>query len=59
MTSRRSSGRAERRRVTCGDPAPNFLIKVSYKTLNFPRPTRIICDGTVYIKQARPADDVS
>jgi len=38
------------------DHDPN---KISYKTLNFPRTARIICDGTVYIKQTRPADNVS
>ena len=27
--------------------------KISYKTLNFPRTARIICDGTVYIKENR------
>ncbi len=32
------------------DKDPN---KVSYKTLNFPRTARIICDGTVYIKEER------
>ncbi len=31
------------------DKDPN---KIGYKTLNFPRTARIICDGTVYIKEA-------
>jgi hypothetical protein len=33
--------------------------KIPYSALNFPRTACIICDGTVYIKQARPADTVS
>ncbi len=33
--------------------------KISYKALSFIRTARIICDGTIYIKQTRPADNVS
>ena len=35
------------------------LNKISYKTLNFPRTARIICDGTIYIKESHRADSVS
>ena len=31
------------------DKDPN---RIGYKTLNFPRTARIICDGTVYIKES-------
>jgi hypothetical protein len=51
-----------------GHPSGNFTLrsepnldadpnKIAYRTLNFPRTARIICDGTVYIKAAhRPAE---
>ena len=40
------------------DPATSGL-GVGYKTLSFPRTARIICDGTVYIKNNRPPDHSS
>jgi 2-methylaconitate cis-trans-isomerase PrpF len=33
--------------------------KVSYQTLNFPRTARIICDGTVYVKEQHRSDHAS
>ena len=33
--------------------------KISYTTLNFPRTARIICDGTIYIKESHRANSVS
>jgi len=50
--------------LTFGHPSGEFSLhtepildkdpdKISYKTLNFPRTARIICDGTVYIKENR------
>ena len=49
---------------TFGHPSGKFALhtepildkspgKISFKTLNFPRTARIICDGTVYIKENR------
>jgi 2-methylaconitate cis-trans-isomerase PrpF len=35
------------------DQDPN---KTGYKTLNFPRTARIICDGTIYIKEGHRSD---
>lgn len=40
------------------DPATSGL-GVGYKALSFPRTARIICDGTVYIKNNRPPDHSS
>jgi 2-methylaconitate cis-trans-isomerase PrpF len=50
--------------LTFGHPSGEFTLhtepnldkdpdKISYKTLNFPRTSRIICDGSVYIKENR------
>ena len=35
------------------------ITRIRYKTLNFPRTARIICDGTVYIRERHRADTVS
>lgn len=53
--------------LTLGHPSGTFSVRVdpnpggdplavTYERLSFPRTARIICDGTVYIKNQRPAD---
>lgn len=55
---------------TLGHPSGTFSLhvvpmlnddpnKISYKVLNFPRTARIICDGTIYIKEKHPPNHLS
>jgi hypothetical protein len=56
--------------LTFGHPSGTFMLhaepnldrdpnKITFKTLSFPRTARIICDGTMYIRERHRADTVS